>query len=79
MSKHKSYRNRCSATVQMKELLGKLLEDDEDMLDLNLRAKAYEADARSSALKRLSMDAGRASNGGAEVRRNSGTMACPFI
>lgn len=43
----------------MKELLAKLLDDDEDMLDLHLSAKAAEADARTSALQRMSMDASR--------------------
>ena len=43
----------------MKELLAKLLDDDEDMLDLHLSAKAAEADARTAALQRLSLDASR--------------------
>jgi hypothetical protein len=45
--------------MQMKELLAKLLDDDEDMLDLHLSAKAAEADARTAALQRLSLDASR--------------------
>jgi hypothetical protein len=52
----------------MKELLAKLLDDDEDMLDLHLSAKAEEADARTSALQRMSMDASRpATTDGAAV------------
>lgn len=43
----------------MKELLAKLLDDEEDMADLHLSAKAAEADARTSALHRMSMDASR--------------------
>ena len=40
----------------MKELLAKLLDDDEDMLDLHLSAAAAEADARSAALQRQPVD-----------------------
>ena len=55
--------------AQMKELLAKLLDDDEDMLDLHLSAKAAEADARTAALQRLSLDASRpaAANGAVSV------------
>lgn len=59
----------------MKELLAKLLDDDEDMLDLHLTAKAAEADARTSALQRISMDASRAAAADiAAVRR----LVLPF-
>ncbi len=44
--------------TQLKELLEKLLDDDDDMLDLHLTAKAAEADARTAALAQLSADAG---------------------